>query len=266
MEKLLFKVQDFEGPLDLLEHLIKKNKLDICTVSLIEITDQYVEYINAMQEMDLEISSDFLVMASELLLIKSKALLPKHEDEEDEEDEAERLTEALRERRRMRIVAEKFKGMQYDGTYFFFKDAEKIEKTPEKKTISSGSIDKLYDAFMLVLEKTQRRAPPPKTNFDGIVGREPASVKDKAKGLIRRLKKHSKVKFENIFEGVKYKNEVVAIFLAVLELMKLNRITVYEEDDKVMLQLDASNADLSADEIIDGMSDDHETNGETNED
>lgn len=265
MDKLLFKVQDFEGPLDLLEHLIKKNKLDICTVSLIEITDQYVEYINAMKEMDLEISTEFLVMASELLLIKSKALLPKHEEETDEEDEASRLTEALRERHRMRIVAEKFKGMQYDGTYFFFKDPEKIEKTPEKKTIDSGSIDKLFDAFMTVLEKTQRRAPPPKTNFDGIVGREPASVKDKAKGLIKRLRSNKKVKFENIFEGVKYKNEVVAIFLAVLELMKLNRITVYEEEDKVMLKLDENNADLSEEDILSGLSDDREKDGENNE-
>lgn len=268
MEKLLFKVQDFEGPLDLLEHLIKKNKLDICTVSLIEITDQYIEYINAMKETDLEVSTEFLVMASELLLIKSKALLPKHEEETDEEDEAERLTEALRERRRMRIVAEKFKGMQYDGTFFFFKEPEKIEKTPEKKTISSGSIDKLFDAFMTVLEKTQRRAPPPKKNFDGIVGREPASVKDKAKGLIRRLKSTKKVKFENIFEGARYKNEVVAIFLAVLELMKLNRITVYEEDDRVMLSLDENNADMSAEDIINEMSDEREgieANGEKNE-
>ena len=124
MEKLMFHIQDFEGPLDLLEHLIKKNKLDICTVSLIEITDQYVEYINQMQEMDLEVSSDFLVMASELLLIKSRALLPKHEGEEEEDDDAERLTEALRERRRMKIVSDKFRTMQYDGTYFFFKDPE----------------------------------------------------------------------------------------------------------------------------------------------
>ena len=204
-------------------------------------------------------------MASELLLIKSKALLPKHEEETDEEDDAQRLTEALRERRRMRIVAEKFKGMQYDGTYFFFKDPEKIEKTPEKKTIQSGSIDKLFDAFMTVLEKTQRRAPPPKTNFDGIVGREPASVKDKAKGLIKKLKKQSKVKFENIFEGVRYKNEVVAIFLAVLELMKLNKITVYEEDDRVMLQLDESNKDISEDDIINQLSEQPDTDGEINE-
>lgn len=259
MEKLTFKVLDFEGPLDLLEHLIKKNKLDICTVSLIEITDQYIEYINAMQEMDLEISSDFLVMASELLLIKSKALLPKHE-EEDEEDDAERLTEALRERRRMRIVSEKFRTMQYDGTYFFFKDAEKIPKTEEKKHIEQESLDKLYSAFLTVLEKTERRAPPPKRNFDGIVGREPASVKDKAKGLIKKLKSEKKVKFENIFQGAKYKNEVVAIFLAVLELMKLNRIKVYDTDDSVMLELDNINDDISDEEMFENFDGEIKTN------
>ncbi len=259
MEKLTFRVLDFEGPLDLLEHLIKKNKLDICTVSLIQITDQYVEYINAMKEMDLEISSDFLVMASELLLIKSKALLPKHE-EDDQEDDAQRLTEALRERRRMRIVSEKFRTMQYDGTYFFFKNAEKMPKTDEKRQIPKGSIDKLYNAFLTVLEKTERRAPPPKRNFDGIVGREPASVKDKAKVLIRKLKSEKKVKFENIFFGVKYKNEVVAIFLAVLELMKLNRIKVYDTDDSVMLELDTNSDNLTDDQMLENFDGETQTN------
>ena len=261
MEKLMFHIQDFEGPLDLLEHLIKKNKLDICTVSLIEITDQYVEYINQMQEMDLDVSSDFLVMASELLLIKSRALLPKHEGEEEADDDAERLTEALRERRRMKIVSDKFRTMQYDGTYFFFKDPEKIQKEPEKKQISSGSIDKLYQAFMTVLDKTERRAPPPKKNFDGIVGREPASVKEKAKGLIRRLKKDKKVKFENIFAGVRYKNEVVAIFLAVLELMKLNRILVYDTEDSVMLELDAAAPDIDTEDMLGEFEADADING-----
>lgn len=261
MEKLMFHIQDFEGPLDLLEHLIKKNKLDICTVSLIEITDQYVEYINQMQEMDLEVSSDFLVMASELLLIKSRALLPKHEGEEEEDDDAERLTESLRERRRMKIVSDKFRTMQYDGTYFFFKDPEKIQREPEKKQIPSGSIDKLYQAFMTVLDKTERRAPPPKKNFDGIVGREPASVKEKARGLIRRLKKDKKVKFENIFAGARYKNEVVAIFLAVLELMKLNRILVYDTDDSVMLELDANSPDIDTEDMLGEFEADADING-----
>ncbi len=242
MEELLFKTEYFEGPLDLLEHLIRKNKLDICTLSLVQITDQYIEYINKLKEINLEVSSEFLVVASDLLLIKSKALLPKHEEEIDEEDEAKKLTEALRERHRMRIVAEKFKGMQYDGTYFYFKEPEKIEKDEnEKKTIESGSVDKLYEAFMFILDKAKDREVPHKKSFDGIVNREPVSVKDKATGIIRRLKKEKKVRFENIFAGIEYKHEVVAIFLAVLELMKLNRITVYEDNKGVLLELDNEN-------------------------
>ena len=242
MEELLFKTEYFEGPLDLLEHLIRKNKLDICTLSLVQITDQYIEYINKLKEINLEVSSEFLVVASDLLLIKSKALLPKHEEEIDEEDEAKKLTEALRERHRMRIVAEKFKGMQYDGTYFYFKEPEKIEKDEnEKKTIESGSVDKLYEAFMFILDKAKDREVPHKKSFDGIVNREPVSVKDKATGIIRRLKKEKKVRFENIFAGIEYKHEVVAIFLAVLELMKLNRIMVYEDNKGVLLELDNEN-------------------------
>ena len=239
MEQLTFKVSDFEGPLDLLEHLIKRNKLDICNISLIAITDQYIEYINAMQQMDLDISSDFLVVATDLLYIKSKALLPKHEEEEDPEALANSLTEALKQRRRMKLISERFKTMQFDGTYYFFKIAEEIPK-PEKKEpirIDHASIDKLYDAFLTILEKTQRRAPPPKDSFEGIVGREPVSVKRKATGLVSKLKTAKKISFANAFEGATHKNEIVATFLAILELMKLNHIYVYDEDGQVMLSL-----------------------------
>ncbi len=249
MDELLFKTEHFEGPLDLLEHLIRKNKLDICALSLVQITDQYIEYINKLKEINLEVSSEFLVVASDLLLIKSKALLPRHEEEIDEEDEAKKLTEALRERHRMRIVAEKFKGMQYDGTYFFFKEPQEMPKEEtEKRTIESGSVDKLYEAFMFILDKARDREIPHKRSFDGIVNREPVSVKDKATGLIRRLRKEKKVRFENIFAGIEYKHEVVAIFLAVLELMKLNRITVYEDNNQVVLELD--NENFSDDELL----------------
>lgn len=250
MDELLFKTEYFEGPLDLLEHLIRKNKLDICTLSLVQITDQYIEYINKLKEINLEVSSEFLVVASDLLLIKSKALLPKHEEEIDEEDEAKKLTEALRERHRMRIVAEKFKGMQYDGTYFYFKEPEQMPKDEnEKKTIASGSVDKLYNAFMFILDKAKDREIPQKKSFDGIVNRDPISVKDKATGLIKRLKKEKKVRFENIFAGIVYKHEVVAIFLAVLELMKLNHIMVYEDNKGVLLELD--NKNLNDEELLD---------------
>ena len=214
MEQLTFKVLEFEGPLDLLEHLIKRNKLDICNISLIAITDQYIEYINSMQEMDLDISSDFLVVATDLLYIKSKALLPKHEEEEDPEALANSLTEALKQRRRMKLISERFKTMQFDGTYYFFKEAEELPK-PEKKEpvrIDHASIEKLYDAFLTILEKTERRAPPPKDSFEGIVGREPVSVKKRATGLVSKLRQTKKLSFADAFEGTNGKNEIVAKF------------------------------------------------------
>ncbi len=239
MEELKLHLREFEGPLDLLEHLIKRNKLDICSISLIAITEQYIEYVNAMQENKLDISSDFLVVATELLYIKSKALLPKHEEEEDPEELANSLTEALKQRRRMKLISERFKTMQFDGTYYFFKEAERIPKQKSNETshIEHVAIDKLYTAFMNILEKTERRAPPPKDSFEGIVGREPASVKKRATGLVSRLRSSNKISFANAFEGVAHRNEIVATFLAILELMKLNHIHVYDEDGQVMISL-----------------------------
>ncbi len=249
MEEIIFKTESFEGPLDLLEHLIKKNKLDICTVSLIEITDQYIQHINQMEEMNLEVSADFLLVASNLLYIKSKALLPKHDEEDDSEEIASNLTEALRERARMKIISERLRTMQYDGTFRYFKEEEKIEKPKEAPSLENLDVNKLYSAFMTVLEKTERRAPPSKSNFTGIVGREPVSVREKAGTLIHRLKKDKKIRFENIFENASHKNEVVALFLAILELMKLNQILAYEEDDKILIRL-GDDASENTEEIL----------------
>lgn len=256
MEELIFKTDSFEGPLDLLEHLIKKNKLDICTVSLIEITDQYIRHINQMEGMNLEVSAEFLLVASNLLYIKSKALLPKHDEEDDSEEIANNLTEALKERARMKIISERLRTMQYDGTFRYFKDAEKIEKKPAiTNKYENLDVNKLYSAFMTVLEKTERRAPPPKSNFTGIVGREPVSVKEKAGSLIHRLKKSKKLRFEKVFEGASHKNEVVALFLAILELMKLNQIFAYEENDRILIRL-GDNVSENTEEILSNINGD----------
>jgi len=256
MEELIFKTESFEGPLDLLEHLIKKNKLDICKVSLIEITDQYIEHINKMDNMNLEVSADFLLVASNLLYIKSNALLPKHKEDDDSDDMAANLTEALKERARMKIISERLRTMQFDGTFRYFKEEEKIEKKKEvPRQLENLDINKLYSAFMTVLEKTERRAPPPKSNFTGIVGREPVSVKEKAGTLIHRLKKNKKIRFEKVFENAKHKNEVVALFLAILELMKLNQIFAYEEDNKILIRL-GDNASENTEEILSNINGD----------
>ncbi len=255
MEELVFKVESFEGPLDLLEHLIKKNKLDICKVSLIEITDQYIAYISKMEEENLEVSAEFLHVASNLLYIKSKALLPKHDEEDDAEDMAVSLTEALKERARMKIISERLRTMQFDGTFRYFKEEEKIPPKKQEYRLEAIDISKLYDAFLTVMEKTKRRTPPPKSNFTGIVRRETVSVKDKAGKLITRLRKNKKIKFEEIFEDAHHKNEVVAIFLAVLELMKLNQIFAYEENEKILIRL-GDNANENTEEILSSISGD----------
>ncbi len=255
MEDIIFKLESFEGPLDLLEHLIKKNKLDICTVSLIEITGQYIEHINKMEEMNLEVSAEFLVVASNLLYIKSKALLPRHDEEDDSEDMAASLTEALKERARMKIISERLRTMQFDGTFRYFKEEEKIPPKKQENRFENLDISKLYEAFLTVIEKTERRTPPPKSNFTGIVGRENVSVRTSAGTLITRLRKDKKLRFERVFESARHKNEVVAIFLAILELMKLNQILAYEEDDKILIRL-GDNVSENTEEILSNIAGD----------
>ena len=123
------KLDVFEGPLELLLHLLKKNKVSIYDIPIVQITEQYFEYMNTLKEFDIEYSSEFVVIAAELLYIKSKVLLPKHDEEEDDSEElAHNLTEALKERARMKIISERFRTMQFDGTFRFFKEEEKIEK------------------------------------------------------------------------------------------------------------------------------------------
>lgn len=243
MEQLTFKVQAFEGPLDLLEHLIKKNKLNICSVSLIAITEQYIAYLEQMQRMDLELSSDFLVVASNLLYLKSKELLPKHEEEDDAEEIARNLTEALKQRRRMKLIAELFHKQQYEGMMTVYKEPEKIGFPPVKQEIEQSSVDKLLDAFLVVLEKAERKAPPPARNFEGIVGHEPVSVRESGTALVKRLKR-GRMRFEEAFVHVKSKPEAVALFLAVLELMKLGQVHAADEGDSLYLEIGKRQAEV----------------------
>ncbi len=234
---LTFKLSSFEGSLDLLEHLIRKNKLNICSVSLIAITDQYIEYVNGMKEMNLEVSGEFLVVASNLLYIKSKALLPKHEEDDDAEQIARDLTDALKKRRLMKAVSELFKKKQYDGALNFYKIAEELDFPPVKREVEQVSLDRLAEAFMTVLEKTERKAPPPKSNFQGVVGREKVSVKVKADRLLSRLKDTKKLSFANAFSEVKTRSEAVALFLAILELLKTSSLVAYGEGKDLYFKL-----------------------------
>ncbi len=236
MEQLTFKVQAFEGPLDLLEHLIKKNKLNICSVSLIAITEQYIAYLERMQQMDLELSSDFLMVASNLLYLKSKELLPKHEEEDDAEEIARNLTEALKQRRRMKLIAALFEKRQMEGLFTVYKEPEELDFPPVKQQVEKSSVDKLLDAFLLVLEKTERKAPPPASRFQGIVGHEKISVRETSRGLVRKLRRGS-MRFSQVFSAVNSKSEAVALFLAILELVKLGQVQACGQGDRLYLKI-----------------------------
>ncbi len=233
-EQLSFKLQIFEGPLDLLLHLIKKNKVSIYDIPILEIADQYMAYLSVMEEMDLELSSEFSVMAAQLLYMKSKLLLPKHE-EETEEDPRRELVDRLVEYQRIKQAREELRRIQFAGTFSYYKLPQKIEGLKLPRRPEHVDLKKLTDAFMVILERTERKMPPPVERFDGIIGREVVSVQSKIDSIVGLVKKRKRVAFERVFLGVKSKSEAVSAFLAILELLRAGFLNVMEEGDSLYL-------------------------------
>ena len=228
MEQLSFKLESFEGPLDLLLTLIKKNKVSIYDIPIAEILDQYLEVMQQMEEMDLELSSEFLVLAATLLQIKSKMLLPATEEETEEDPRAE-LVRRLVEYNKIKESMEFFRERENMGSLLFFKVPDVIERPPAQMDYSELTPLKLLEAYRESFSKMERKLPPPKRSFTGIVGHEKVSVREKVGKLWRGLLNRGKILFRDIFKGVKTRAEAVASFLAVLELIKMNKIEI--EDD-----------------------------------
>lgn len=227
MEKPSFKLQVFEGPLDLLLHLISKNKVNIYDIPIAQILEQYMAYIDSMNDMNMEVTADFLAMASQLIYIKSKMLLPKYEDEE-EEDPRDLLVRMLLEYKRYKEVSGTMKEMSAPLNSTFVKEPEKI--APDNTYSNSHSPDELYDAYLNAVRKVKRRLPPPVTSFKGIVGHTVYSVSRKAISLLRQLLFKKKIPFLSLFESSKSRSEIVATFLAILELAKNRRISVDNDE------------------------------------
>ena len=244
-DKLSFKLQTFEGPLDLLLHLIKKNKVSVYDIPIVEITEQYLDYLSKMEEFDLEISSEFLYMASELLLIKSKMLLPRHEEEE--EDPRQNLADRLIEYEKIKKAKEKLEKMQFQGYLSFYKLPTLPEKENKPKRIEHIDIEKLTEAFMTVIEKTERKMPPPKEKFEGIVAHVTVSVEDKTAHYLKSIKKGESRSFEDMFDSIESRSEAVSAFLAILELMRSGVFSSYEEDGKIFIK--RTEVDINTEEI-----------------
>lgn len=242
MSELLFKTEVFEGPLDLLLHLISKNKVSICDIPISLITDQYFEYISLMQSLDMELGGEFLVMASQLLLIKSAMLLPKPDPEE--EDPRASLAERLEEYKRYKEASEDMRRRRSEMENVVFKSAEPLNLPkikPENKVIP---IEKLFDAFFAVMDRTAARKPIDPKTFRRVIGRTNYSVRYASTRIMERVKKNKRVTFDDFFADLHVRGEFVATFLAILELIKENAVYIESEKDKLYLKRGESNVEF----------------------
>ena len=226
------KSNDFEGPLDLLCHLIDKNKMDICDINLSDITDQYIEYLNKMEELNLEIASEFVIMASTLLYLKSKTLLPSlHEnDEEEEELTEEELLRRIIEYKKYKEVSATFGEMYKNNYRIFFKDEEKIKF--DKKQLDEKDVDYmlLYDAYRNVLDKNKTRLNSNAKNIKKIAITDNYTVSSKVKEMYKELIKNKKFVFNNLYSQKECnKEEVVTAFTGLLEMSRRSKVQTTQE-------------------------------------
>ena len=237
MDKLLFKAQDFEGPLDLLLYLIKANKVNIYDIPIVEISEQYMEYVNSMDKMDLDYTSEFLLMASELLYIKSKMLLPAEKDEDGEIiDPRTELVEKLLEYEKYKELSAFLKDREDIGRFSFVKPREKVKGIKYDNSDLDVSINDLIMALRDVSERLDRKLPPPKTSFVGIVAREEVKLKDRIDLVVNYLKENKKVKFDDLFINLcTTRPQIIVTFLGVLELVKTSQISLKKEKDSIFI-------------------------------
>ncbi len=228
MDKLSYKLESFEGPLDLLLHLIAKNKLNIYDINICELVSQYLDCINKMKEQDMDLSSDFLEMASRLVYIKSVSLLPKDNESEQLKD---KLSGELIEYRTVKLLAAEL-AKNTDGFSKFVRrpDMPEVDQT-YVLTHDSGVLSHWY---LAAVGRGLRRLPPPTTAFEPLVKKPVIPVSAKIVYIMRRLFNGVKVKYKSIFSEVKSKSEAVATFLAVLELIRGGRIAMDDEDNLKM--------------------------------
>lgn len=225
-------MEDFEGPLDVIFLLLSKNKIEIQDVSITAILEQYLAYLEEMKRLDMEIASEFITMASHLMLIKTKMLLSAAEAAE-AESELDQLRKSLIERQRkeameqIRMAITVLEPMNDVGRCVFTKDPEPLRKDQTYR-YRHETADMLR-ALDEIAERNQRRLPPPTVNFKGIVGKEPYPVSRKAGEVLRTLVLRGIERLKNLFKGNRSRSEIVATFLAVLDLCKTNSVSL--EDD-----------------------------------
>jgi segregation and condensation protein A len=228
------KIDNFEGPFDLLLHLIKKNEMDIYNIKIYDITSQYIEYLKAMEEMDLEITSEFIVIAATLIELKSRQLLPKEKKETGNEelaDPEQLLIMRLLEYNKFKSAAEYFKlkmnlsGEVYSKMPEIISDYKGITGTEILKSTSLEALHKIYEKLVLNYKK--------KENTESLIGKKISTdafkVKDKMEVILNKLKITKRFLFNELLEDCSYKLEAIVTFLGLLELIKTKKVNIFQE-------------------------------------
>ncbi len=226
--KYEIKLDNFEGPLDLLCHLVDKNKMDIHKVNITKITDQYIEYINKMKELNLDVTSEFVLMASTLLYIKSKSLLPKQIEDEGELTEEE-LIHRIIEYKKYKEISKKLREKFDMYSKRFYKLPDKIE-LPKRKLEENYSTELLENEYKKLLEKNKEKINVNADNIEKIAITESITIASKVKDIFRELIKKPKFIFNKLCKTKNYtKLETVTAFTGLLELTKRNKVKTEQE-------------------------------------
>ena len=228
-------IDNFEGPLDLLLHLVRESNIDIYNIRVVEITDKYLEYINREKELNINISSSYLVMAAELMYLKSKSLLPSiNKDEEtDEEITRENLINKLLEYKKYKELTPRFKELEEERRKIYIKGPEKISEYRENSYDGEASVDDLFNAFKKFLERKDLEKP-----LETTITSKEYSVRERKSGIRNILKTKRRAYLEELFEEYNRAYAVVT-FLSILEMVKEKDIIIKQDKnfDKILVEL-----------------------------
>ena len=228
-KKYAIKIENFEGPLDLLCHLIEINKMNIYDIHLNDITDQYIQYLNQMEKMNLEIASEFVVMASTLLYLKSKNLLPKQEEEEEELTEEE-LIRRIIEYKKFKEISKVLKQNYIQNGNRYYKNQENIE-LPKQKLEKDYDNTVIPDMYKNVIEKNRAKINQNAKNIEKIALVENYTVASKVKEMFKVLVKQKRFVFNKLFSLNKHnKQEVVTAFSGLLEMSRRKKVETKQEE------------------------------------
>lgn len=260
MEQILYKLDNFEGPLDLLLYLIDKNKIDIYDIPINTITDQYLEYMAGLDTLDMDLQSSFIVMASYLLTIKAKMMLPLVRESEDEEDPREELVRRLLEHKKYKNLGYQLKEYEDDAPQYLLKEAtipkELQRYIPEinyDDLLKDLNLDILKKIFLDILNRKENSKDPLRSSF-GTIKRERMPLRDKIITIDNIMKENKKINFKNYLMSLPTKQDVVVSFLAFLELISAGSIIIDSKniyDDVYLVYNEENNKQIDLSKVED---------------